>query len=101
MAEMYTIAETCQAFVDCLTKEHMAGMNVDVETARATLISSTIIYGKRPDYLEHGALDDSRGMRYLKIMGQRVVELAKTMKYAAEANAVPPTAYNIATGSKM
>jgi len=35
MAEMFTVAELSQVFVDRLIKEHMAGSNVDVETAMA------------------------------------------------------------------
>jgi acyl-CoA dehydrogenase len=35
MAEMYTVAEISQTFVDRLIVEHMAGHNVDVETSMA------------------------------------------------------------------
>lgn len=35
MAEMFTVAELSQVFVDRLIQEHMAGSNVDVETAMA------------------------------------------------------------------
>lgn len=35
MAEMYTVAEMSQVFVDRLIQEHLAGHNVDVETAMA------------------------------------------------------------------
>jgi acyl-CoA dehydrogenase len=35
MAEMYTVAEVGQAFLDRLVERHMAGDNVDVETAMA------------------------------------------------------------------
>ena len=35
MAEMYTIAQCTQAFVDRLVEEHVAGENIDVETAMA------------------------------------------------------------------
>ncbi|MGV8057362.1 MAG: acyl-CoA dehydrogenase family protein [Smithellaceae bacterium] len=35
MAEMYTTAEMCQAFVDRLTLDHTAHKNVDMETAMA------------------------------------------------------------------
>jgi multimeric flavodoxin WrbA len=72
-----------------------------IRAARATVISSSIIFGGRPDYLEHGVLDDKRGMRYVKIVGQRVVELSKMIKYATEAGVAPPTKFNIATGGSM
>jgi acyl-CoA dehydrogenase len=35
MAEMYTTAEMCQVFIDRLIEEHVAGKNVDLETAMA------------------------------------------------------------------
>jgi len=35
MAEMYTVAEVSRSFVDRLVEEHVAGKNVDVETAMA------------------------------------------------------------------
>jgi len=35
MAEMYTVAEITQAFIDRLTEAHTAGKNVDLETAMA------------------------------------------------------------------
>ncbi len=35
MAEMYTIAEITQAFIDRLVEEHVAGANIDVETSMA------------------------------------------------------------------
>ena len=40
MAEMYTIAEMCQVFVDRLVEEHIAGENVDVETSMAKYFTS-------------------------------------------------------------
>ncbi len=40
MAEMYTIAEMCQVFVDRLVEEYMAGENVDVETSMVKYFAS-------------------------------------------------------------
>jgi len=40
MAEMYTMAEMCQVFVDRLIEAHVAGDNVDVETAMAKYMTT-------------------------------------------------------------
>jgi multimeric flavodoxin WrbA len=46
--------------------------------------SSTAAYGKRPDYMEHGVLDDSLGMVRTRDLGRRVAEVARMIKFAKE-----------------
>ena len=72
-----------------------------IRAARATVTASTLVLGKRPAYLEHGVLDDKRWMNYVKIVGHRVVELARIVKYATSAGIVPPTPYNLSTGASI
>ncbi|MGA2463237.1 MAG: flavodoxin family protein [Thermodesulfobacteriota bacterium] len=72
-----------------------------IRAARAAVQGSAVIFGERAAYLEHGVMDDKRGMRYVKIVGQRVVELAKMIKYATAMGIVPAIQYNISTGATM
>jgi len=72
-----------------------------IRAARAAAQGSTVIFGKRAAYLEHGVMDDKRGMRYVKIVGHRVVEIAKIVKYATAAGVIQATQYNMSTGATM
>ena len=70
-----------------------------IPVARAIALSSTAAYGQRPAYLEHGVLDDSRGMRQVHNAGKRVVEVARMIKYATQAGIVVPEPINMSTGT--
>ncbi|RJR27625.1 MAG: flavodoxin family protein [Desulfobacteraceae bacterium] len=56
-----------------------------IPVAEASVLASTAAYGERPAYLEHGVLDDKRGMRQTKAVATRVVELTRMLKYARQA----------------
>ena len=43
---------------------------------------SRIAFGQRPEYMEHGALDDTTGMVRIRTMAKRVVEISRKMKFA-------------------
>lgn len=59
----------------------------------AWVVASTVAKGQRAEYLEHGALDDSRGMMRTRMVGPRVVEVARMIKYATENGIVLPDEY--------
>ena len=47
--------------------------------------------GKRAAYIEHGVLDDTADMLRIKLVGTRVAEIAKKIKYANDAKiGLPP-----------
>ncbi len=56
----------------------------------ACAIASTVAFGQRPAYLEHGVLDDLGGIRRVRNLGLRVVGIARMMKYAKDAGVVLP-----------
>ena len=43
---------------------------------------SKAAFGQRPDYVEHGALDEPPGMIRIRTMAKRVVEISRKMKFA-------------------
>ena len=55
---------------------------IPVAMARASVSSRA--FGKRPEYLERGVLDDSFGILQAQQVGYRVVEVARMIKYATE-----------------
>lgn len=56
-----------------------------IPVAHAAAVASTMAYGQRPDYLEHGVLDDLFGMVRTRRVGRKVAEIARMIKYAREA----------------
>nr|HID58544.1 flavodoxin family protein [Desulfobacterales bacterium] len=46
---------------------------------------SKIALGQRPEYMEHGALDDPPGMVRIRTMAKRVVEITRKIKFAEQA----------------
>jgi multimeric flavodoxin WrbA len=83
-----------------IMEEYTYGLGM-IPAARSTASSSTVVRGERAGYLENGVLDDERGMLYVKIVGLRVVELAKMVKLASMSGAIPGTPYNISTGARI
>ncbi len=74
-----------------MTMEAIAGNWLMIPVARAWAKVSTAAYGQRPQYTEHGVLDDSAGMVRVRLVGTRVAEIAKMLKYAAMAHiGLPP-----------
>ena len=61
-----------------------------IPVMEASVTASTVAFGQRAEYLEHGALDDSRGMMRTRMVGPRVVEIARMIKYATENGIVIP-----------
>jgi multimeric flavodoxin WrbA len=71
-----------------------------VASARAT--TSGRVFGRRPDYLEHGVLDDKYGMRQTTQVGYRVAEVARMVKFATEHGVVIPEEFKYTiTGGKV
>jgi multimeric flavodoxin WrbA len=56
-----------------------------VPVAHAAAVASAMAYGKRPDYMEHGVLDDMFGMLRVVRVGRKVAEFARIIKYGKEA----------------
>ena len=53
--------------------------------ARGWAKVSEAAYGKRPAYMEHGVLDDKAGMLRIGLVGTRVAEIAKKIRFANDA----------------
>ena len=82
-------------------KDIVSTMNMlPVATARA--IVSGRVFGKRPDYLEHGVLDDSFGILQTRQAGYRVVEVARMIKFSADNGIKVPDNYRFTvTGGRI
>ena len=61
-----------------------------ISVAEASALTSTRIFGQRPSHLEHGVSDDLRGMKEARLVGLRVVEVARMIKCASERGVVMP-----------
>jgi len=66
---------------------HVASRFMMIPVAEGMAISSGVAKGERATYMEHGVLDDKRGVISARNVGYRVAEVAKMVKYA-EANGV-------------
>jgi multimeric flavodoxin WrbA len=65
-------------------------------------IASSRVFGKRPEYLEHGVLDDTFGMVQTRQAGYRVVEVARMIKYAQDNGIGVPDEYKfVITGGRV
>ena len=56
-----------------------------IPVAHSAAVASAMAYGQRPDYMEHGALDDMFGVLRVQRVGRKVAELSRMIKYAKEA----------------
>lgn len=65
-----------------MTMEAIAGNWLMIPVARGWAKASQAAFGKRPAYLENGVLDDTPGMLRIRLVGTRVAEVAKKIKYA-------------------
>ena len=74
--------------LDCL--EDLVIPSNMIPVAEASVIASTVAFGQRAEYLKHGAIDDSLGMFRARMIGPRVVEMARMIKYATENGIVIP-----------
>ncbi|HEX77054.1 MAG TPA: flavodoxin family protein [Dehalococcoidia bacterium] len=70
--------------------ETLAGISMMLPVARAGAVVSTAAFGQRAAYMEHGVLDDTLGMARVRAVAERVVEVARMIKYAKEAGIMPP-----------
>jgi multimeric flavodoxin WrbA len=61
-----------------------------IPVMEAWVTASTVAFGKRAEYLEHGALDASWGIMRTRLIGPRVVEVARMIKYATKNGIVIP-----------
>ena len=55
---------------------------------------TTKAFGQRPEYLEHGIYDDTRGMREIRRVGVMVVEVGRMIKSATEVGVVLSEEYS-------
>ncbi len=69
-----------------------------IPVARGWATASTAAFGQRPAYLDKGVIEDTQGMRRVRMVGQKVVEVARMIKYATENGAVLPDEYRLRTG---
>jgi multimeric flavodoxin WrbA len=64
--------------------------------------TSSIVFGKRAEYMEHGVRDDVRGIAMAKNVALRVVEVARMVKYATEAHiTLPPELTRSSFGGRI
>lgn len=78
----------------------MPDFGIYVGGAAAT--ASTLAFGQRVQYLEHGVLDNTYGVKRVRTLGIKVVEIARMIKYAKEAGIVLPDQYTLTpTGARL
>jgi len=65
-----------------MTMESIGSNWLMLPVARGWGKVSQLAFGKRPAHLENGVLDDSMGMVRIRLVGTRVAEIAKKIKYA-------------------
>lgn len=65
-----------------MSMESMAQNYMMIPVFRGWAKASTAAFGQRPAYLENGALDDKAGIFRIRIVGQRVAEIAKKIRFA-------------------
>ena len=70
-------------------KEFMAAHQI-IPVAQGSALASTAAFGQRPSYLEHGVVDNKRGVLEAKYVGNRVVEVARMIKHATDSGVVLP-----------
>ena len=84
-----------------VTKDVVWYMNM-IPVAVMRAIANSRTFGRRPDYLEHGVLDDTFGMLQARQAGYRVVEVARMIKYATENGIEIPDKYKFTiTGGRV
>ena len=73
-----------------------------IPAARASAIVSEAAYGKRAAYMKRGVLDDTMGMARVEVAVSRVVEIARMIRYAAEAGVgLPLEQQRMITGGRV
>ena len=67
------------------------------------LLASTAAFGERPAYLENGVLDDVQGVRRVRLVGMKVAEVARMIRFAKDNGCVLPDEYRLRTrfGAKV
>jgi multimeric flavodoxin WrbA len=65
-----------------MTLEALGHNHLMIPVYRGWAKVSKVALGQRPDYLEHGALDDPAGMVRIRTVAKRVVEVTRKMKFA-------------------
>ena len=80
-------------FDACLDQMENLMKRMMIPVARGWAVTSTVYQGERPRYLEHGVLDDKRGIIMAQQAGVRVVEITRMIKYATEQGIVLPDEY--------
>jgi multimeric flavodoxin WrbA len=73
-----------------MTLEALAHNYLMIPVYRGWARVSKIALGQRPEYTEHGALDDPPGMVRVRTMAKRVVEISKKIKFAEQAGVGVP-----------
>ena len=69
----------------------------------ASALASTAAFGERPAYLENGVLDDVQGVRRVRLVGMKVAEVARMIRFAKDNGCVLPDEYRLRTrfGAKV
>lgn len=82
---------------------HMTGGGqIMIPVARAWAYSSTAAFGQRPEYLEHGVMDDKAGLQRIRNAAVRVVEVSRMVKYAAQSGiSLPDKEMSTITGAHL
>jgi multimeric flavodoxin WrbA len=75
----------------------------EIFVARESAMASTAAFGQRPAYLEHGVLDDIQGIHRVRMVGKKVAEVARMIRYATDNGIVLPDDYRMRTrfGAKV
>lgn len=73
-----------------MTLEALGHNALMIQVFRGWAKVSKVAFGQRPEYMEHGALDDNDGMLRIRTMAKRVVEISRKIKFADQASVGMP-----------
>jgi len=76
---------------------HVASRFMMIPVVEGMAISSGVAKGDRASYMEHGVLDDKRGLIQARNVGYRVAEVSKMVKYAEDNSIGVPPEYQVTT----
>ncbi len=90
----------CAEALGVLETEQKSALMIPV--ARGMALTSTAAFGQTPRYLEHGAMDDKVGVKWVRNVGMRVVEVTRLIKTGmANGGGAPPELCIITSGATM
>jgi len=73
----------------------------EIFVARDSAMASTVAFGQRPAYLEHGVLDDIQGIHRVRMVGKKVAEGVDPQEYLGNQRSVAEGFFTSAAGWEL